>query len=366
MSIDNSCTFTNGIIYFTNTGAINFGSSAVSSESSSSSFVNGKIAKTGTNAFVFPIGDVSGSNAVWAPIGIAAPVSLSTISAEYSLSAGPNNWSPSAMCSGSEIIYTSGFENWVLNTTDAHPAVTLYWKTTGSGIQDPADLVVAHYNGTCWENMGGTAVGNSTSGFITSSVEFTSYSPLSFGTKTKDNTLPVELVEFTGNCYNNKIQLSWTTASEINNNYFAIERSDNTADWTEIGLVKGVGNSNQMENYNFIDLNSGNFSHYYRLRQVNFDGKFEYSDIIMVNNCDELSNEFINVFPNPSDGNITINSNSEILEIRLCDLTGKVIYRKNKIDAVSAECNFSKLKKGMYIIEISTITKTYNQRITIM
>ncbi len=366
LSLSNNNIVTDGVNYI-----LMGSSSSVSPEGGSAdSYVDGPMRKLGNSEFIFPIG----AGTVWAPIGIAAPASSSTIAADYTFASSANNWDPNYMCDPDEIHHTSGVEYWELTTTDATPAVTLYWKdAVRSGIENPNDLVVAHWE-NCpakseynWLSKGGTIVEEgASSGYITSTISFDSYSPITLATKKNNNTLPVELIEFEGECENDKIILTWTTASEINNNYFAVEWSDDATNWNEIGIIKGVGNSNEMNNYSFTDFNTNKSNFYYRLKQVDFDGKFEYSNIIKLEACNGLSSEFLTVFPNPSDGNITINSSSEILGISLYDLTGKVIFQKNKIDAESVECDFSKLKKGMYIIEISTINKTFNQRITIM
>jgi hypothetical protein len=372
ISISNVLSLSNNNIVTDDANFILMGtSSTVSPEGGSEfSFVDGPMRKSGNTAFIFPIG----AGTVWAPIGIAAPASPSTIAATYTFASSANNWDPNYMCDPDEIHHTSGVEYWNLTTTDATPAVTLYWKDAArSGIENPNDLVVAHWE-NCpaksednWLSKGGTIVEDgATTGHITSTISFDSYSPITIATKKNNNPLPVELIEFEGRCVNNEMLLTWTTASEINNNYFAIEWSDDAKNWNEIGLVTGVGNSNQTKNYSFTDVNANKTNYYYRLKQVDFDGKSDYSNIIKIEACNGLTSEFLTVFPNPSDGNININSSSEILEIRLCDLSGKVIYQKNKINAESTECDFSKLKKGMYIIEILTINKTFNQRITIM
>jgi hypothetical protein len=91
--------------------------------------------------------------------------------------------------------------------------------------------------------------------------------------------LPVSLTSFTARKSNNQIQLAWSTASESNNSHFEIERSVNGTDFVKIGERKGAGNSSSVLNYSFIDNNPASGTNYYRLKQVDFDGKFEYSDI---------------------------------------------------------------------------------------
>ena len=94
--------------------------------------------------------------------------------------------------------------------------------------------------------------------------------------------LPVELLSFNALVNNNNVSLEWTTATELNNDYFVIEKSEDASAFEEIGRVTGAGTSSQIHRYTFIDpdLHSGIF--FYRLRQVDYDGKYEFSSIVPV------------------------------------------------------------------------------------
>jgi hypothetical protein len=113
--------------------------------------------------------------------------------------------------------------------------------------------------------------------------------------------LPVDLLSFTGQCNSNHIILNWTTATETNNDYFTIERSENGTDWETIGTVKSVGNSSANQNYSFTADESQNTISYFRLKQTDLDGNFEYFHTIQVNNCIKNTTE-VNIYPNPSNG----------------------------------------------------------------
>lgn len=95
-------------------------------------------------------------------------------------------------------------------------------------------------------------------------------------------TLPVELVGISAMNENEKVIISWQTASELNNSHFSIERSSDGAHFWEIGAVNGAGTSFDFQDYSFTDKNPLPGKNYYRLRQVDFDGNFEFSKIIMV------------------------------------------------------------------------------------
>jgi hypothetical protein len=119
--------------------------------------------------------------------------------------------------------------------------------------------------------------------------------------------LPVELTSITASVIDNKIELSWKTATEINNYGFEIERkTSNGSEWNKIAFVKGYGFSDSEKKYNFIDNNFSSGSYNYRLKQINFDGTFEYTNIVNV--IVEVPDKFelSQNYPNPFNPNTTI------------------------------------------------------------
>ena len=115
--------------------------------------------------------------------------------------------------------------------------------------------------------------------------------------------LPVELVSFAADVKDSKVQLSWQTATEINNYGFEIERRIDKDEWSNIGFIEGHGNSSSPKSYSFIDNSPlGGNKFQYRLKQIDNDGQFEYSDVVEVDvipNQFELSQNYPNPF-NPS------------------------------------------------------------------
>ena len=103
----------------------------------------------------------------------------------------------------------------------------------------------------------------------------------SFGTLSGDGVLPVELLSFFGSVNGNTIILKWTTATEVNNYGFDVERNSGNG-WTNIGFVSGSGNSNAPKNYSFTDQPTGATSFSYRLKQIDVDGAYKYYDAITV------------------------------------------------------------------------------------
>lgn len=114
--------------------------------------------------------------------------------------------------------------------------------------------------------------------------------------------LPVVLTSFTSNVVDNKVILNWTTATEVNNNGFEVQRSAVNSQmpvWEKIGFVQGSGNSNLPKNYSFTDEPTGGKEFQYRLKQIDFDGTFEYSEITaaVLENVSEFKLD--QNFPNP-------------------------------------------------------------------
>jgi hypothetical protein len=143
-----------------------------------------------------------------------------------------------------------------------------------------------------------------------------------------NSPLPVKLTLFTTECDNGIPVLKWTTESEQNSDYFQIERSRDGFDWIEVSKVEAMGNSNTTKNYQFYDMTSGYFEGYYRLKQVDFDGKFEYFGPVS-SFCSDYKNEFISeVFPNPTTGEVFIgirNNIEENVNILLTDFSGRLL-----------------------------------------
>lgn len=125
------------------------------------------------------------------------------------------------------------------------------------------------------------------------------------------NPLPIELISFTAEKLDGDIvQLNWTTSSEVNNEYFQIERSMDAVNWIEAGRINGAGNSSTNINYEFLDYAPFNEINYYRFKQVDLNGEFDYSWIISID-IDKNKHPEILAYPNPSYDYINITQTNE-------------------------------------------------------
>jgi hypothetical protein len=161
--------------------------------------------------------------------------------------------------------------------------------------------------------------------------------------------LPVTLVSFEGEPINNAVQLKWTTASELNNDYFELEHSADGINFTKFTSLNGAGNSNQQKNYSAFHENPVLGKNYYRLVQVDFDGTKSVEGRIVV---EMLPENEIQIFPNPSHDIITIGQVPEgVTAIRCYDAAGKLVLTKEIVAINSVQLTISSLAPGNYILK---------------
>jgi Secretion system C-terminal sorting domain len=173
-----------------------------------------------------------------------------------------------------------------------------------------------------------------------------------FQTVCSASSLPVELVFFKAKWVNNVVKLTWQTASESNNKGFEIERSVDTKTWENIGGVKGKGNSNVLVDYSFEDKGPLSILTYYRLKQVDFDGKESYSKVVNVT-LNKKGDKF-SVFPNPVNSkSATISLDDDMLDgvLIITNSIGSIV-KKEKINSKTFNLDLNNLSNGLYIFEV--------------
>ena len=173
--------------------------------------------------------------------------------------------------------------------------------------------------------------------------------------------LPVELISFTAHPENGKNILDWSTASEINNDHFEIQRSIDAKNWTSIGDKPGHGTTNTEEFYSFIDASVNTLASsvvYYRLKQVDNNGAFEYSDIRKISTT--KGDNFFKLYPNPAKDMLNISFNGNERNIRIFNMNGECVYTSVN-ENLQKQIDISSLSNGLYILKVYSATEVNAQ-----
>jgi len=185
-----------------------------------------------------------------------------------------------------------------------------------------------------------------------------------------DFTVPVEMTFFNASLDNKKVVLNWQTASELDNEGFEVQKSSNGQTFAELGFVNST-RSTGIKDYRYVDNNPINGINYYRLKQKDYNGNYEYSDVISVKNSNIVSP--ISIYPNPVSINEPVNvfvdsNNNEVAQVKVYSITGAVISSKDY--SLNAGLNkvrvqTSNLAEGLYIISVEMGTERFNKRLII-
>lgn len=170
--------------------------------------------------------------------------------------------------------------------------------------------------------------------------------------------LPIELIGFDAEVSNNEVVTQWSTQSELNNDYFIVERSADSEHFEFVGRMDGAGTSNQVLNYQFTDADPLAGTSYYRLKQVDFDGTTSYSDPKAVALNDLISAE---IYPNPSQEgylNVVISmTQAKQVDLEILDINGKsmlVQSFKSSAGSETKKLDISHLTAGLYFVRLSS------------
>ncbi len=253
------------------------------------------------------------------------------------------------------IITSHRGEEMDLLVVDGKPAVAYY---TGFGGQDLRYLYSQDIDGTNWNapvllDDGSTAMGNILSMAIIDGNPAISYQDftnrdLKYIRASNPDGLPVELTFFKGEMTEQGTELTWQTASEKNNEGFEIERSQDAKNWKTLDFIDGYGTTPETQNYNYTDYETLEGVIYYRLKQIDFDGKFEYSNIINVTR-DGYENRMVYTFPNPVQNELNIIDGEG--QVTIYNVLGQPLQSYNIENSVF-QINTTNLPKGQYILHI--------------
>ena len=174
------------------------------------------------------------------------------------------------------------------------------------------------------------------------------------------SALPIELTDFSATCIPEGVQLTWATATELNNDYFLIERSVNGVSWEQVAKIKGLTNNVITTKYAIIDNGANNNLIYYRMTQVDIGGASTVFKIIDVNCGGNNTKDKMILFPNPASSEINavfnVKNSSSNNKISLVNTMGQVIF-ENTVDLVKGVNSFAfplDIQAGSYAVSLTS------------
>ena len=287
----------------------------------------------GSSAKLFPVGP---STTQYAPVTIS-----NSINRNFTVKVGNTVTSP-----------VSGYR-YVNHQWDITPSVltgntatlALGWSSSAQAATfNPAQAVqINHFNTTSntWDaSFSATVAG--TNPYTATATGITVFSPFS---TSNAPIVPVELLDFAAIPSLKGNLLTWQTASEINNKGYDIERSYDGTTFTTIGNVKGIGKA---ANYNFVDANPYNGINYYRLKQMDFDGKETLSKVVSVTTTGKGTSK-IKIFPTHTEGSISIdNGGLTIDNIAVFNHVGQLVLTNKGVNRL----DLSAMPSGLYLVQV--------------
>lgn len=350
--------FSNGIINTIGSGTVEveYDTEDAVTGHNENKYVNGILKRyvSANKSYDFPIG--KNGNYQLATVRFGTLSATNTLTAEYR-NTNTRVVLPSRLLDGGiefDEVLNAGYWRLTPNIPiSGNYSVTLHEKAYTN--QELYHRVVKRSNELADWSFEGTHVSNSESGGVITAERsgLTGFSDFAIA-RNWVNPLPVELVKFEAVLDDkNIVQLNWQTASELNNDYFSIERSLNGLDWISVVTIKGAGNSSIPLFYEAKDDISGITATviYYRLKQVDFDGKSEYSQIVATDLPQSQSS--LKVYPNPVKNTLFIQTEraSIIHEISLINASGQIVYSAFVRDNFHT-INVNDFPEGIYFLKV--------------
>ena len=359
-SVAGVLTMTDGLLNTTATNLITVNNGGSTTGASNSSFVNGPIAKIGSQAFTFPVG-ASGTGYI--PIGISAPAATTDVFlAQYNRSSAKTVGT--VLASG--LYSISECDYWTLNHTTGTDAVNVtgYWNANspcgGRYVNDLATIALVHYNSTSskWDVFGN----NGTTGTIASgSVTWngvSNFSPFALGSTNLSNPLPLTLVDFNAAWQTGgTVGLTWEVQDGADINHFDIQRSADGVNWTTIGTLAASASSSVATNYSYTDAAPLSTGDYYRLQVVDDAGNDTYSTVKVLS---RPAGTGITIFPNPASDHINVSFSATgvpgAVSIRLMNATGQILLQENVAQPAGQTITLpvAGYPAGSYLVQVLT------------
>lgn len=203
-----------------------------------------------------------------------------------------------------------------------------------------ANQVIRICRGNVWQGADGTLTGPLIIGLI----------------------LPIELTYFDAESNNDRIDFTWQTASEEDNDYFTIEGSSDGAGWHSMHEVSGAGTTQEVQDYSYSSSNPNRFE-YFRLKQTDFSGMFSYSDVVAV----PLEIKELRIYPNPSNGReLRIDFESDHTgSLQIIRYDGRIVYEQELYGSKQLILNNLNLESGACIVQVQRTNELIKKRLVI-
>ena len=345
-TINGTLTFTSGKLTLGTSNLILANGSTVSGASSSNYIVTNSTGYLQRNSVTsstnFPVG-----NSTYNPINIVNSGTADNFTVNVSddvLDAGT---------SGTALTANAVDRTWTVTEGTgggSNVMLTVQWNASDElGSFTRSSCYLSHYNGGWDATTAGAASGGNP--YTISRSGITTFSPFGVGS---GGALPVSLINLKAQKINKTSLITWATATELNNDYFSIERKTPISEYEIIGTVKGAGNSNTLLNYSFIDNNPvANSLNYYRIVQHDFNGVKETFGPVSLRFGNLISE--VTLSPNPFDNSITltIDDESVINKIAVTNIVGELIFEQNIEVNSSITINTETWKPGNYFITLT-------------
>lgn len=234
------------------------------------------------------------------------------------------------------------------NAGGSNASVELWWNTSDElpGF-DRSISKIAHYTGNWQLSPQGNALADTNGIYSRMHTGYTSFSP--FTVTSGVVFVPLKFISFTATPNGNDVLLKWTTEAETNTSHFDVEFSTDGSSFTKIGKVASLNTAGE-HRYSCLHQSPAGNTLYYRIRQVDLDGEFEYSKIVMVKLQATIE---ITLAPNPAQQYIRLQKAdmSQLREIRILSADGKMVKRLSA--NLSPTINIQQLKNGMYYVQLA-------------
>ncbi|MFC7669486.1 T9SS type A sorting domain-containing protein [Hymenobacter humi] len=378
ITLNNALTLSSGKVTTTATNLLTLGAAATISTANENTFIDGPLARVtgpGASSVTFPVGKGAGRRSL--TLDISSQTAASTYTAELLEGNPGQNLAPTNLLGGVPLKRVSHIRSYSLSSSNATPGnasgtVTLSFGTD-DGVNDPTDaglVIAAKTPGLDWQSFGrsgSTGAGSGAGaawvpGTLTSAPIGSLANAATFALgATNENTtfgaalnpLPVVLSRFTAQRQPNQaVTIKWATASEKNSAFFEVQRSLDGRDFATVAKQAAQGNSTQATAYTALDQSAPAGTLYYRLRQMDADGKISYSAVATVARVGAAAKVLL--YPNPANSAISLITDAAT-PYRVVNQLGRTLLR-GTTEAGISQLAIGSLAPGVYLLELQTST----------